>query len=114
MEDLKDLKKYKETLWDNLDRVEEIIKCLEPDNAKYEMFLKERDNIRNEIFKVGQLESEAKQEKIRNGIAIGTFIGTSFISIVGLIKTFKFDETSTPTSTLGRGILNNTILKLFK
>ena len=48
---------------------------------------------------------------ISNYITIGTFVGTSLISIWAVLKTFKFDEDGTITSTLGRGILNGIIPK---
>lgn len=45
--------------------------------------------------------------------ACGTLLGLAF-SIWGIKTTFKFDEGATVTSTLGHGILNSTILKIFK
>ena len=87
--------------------------------------LEERDRIRNEIIKMKQLsqdkelkENETKVENrneiIRTVINVATTATTLVIQIVLCNKTFKFDQQSTVTSTLGRGILNGVTPKLKK
>lgn len=119
------MKRIKETLWQDYNKVSQQIKDLDVENAKYEMLLEERDKIRNELIKleqanvetnlkIGQMEAENKREKIRNNITIGTFAITTSISVFAIVKTFKFDQGATVTSTLGRNILNGVVPKMFK
>lgn len=119
------MNKTKEALWKDYNDVNEKLTVIGKDDADYEMLLRERDNIRNEMIKLDQVEMETnvkkcqidaenKREKIRNRITIGTFVVTTGISVYTIIRTFKFDEDSTVTSTLGRGILNGVIPKMFK
>ena len=90
-----------------------------------ERLYEERDKIRNELIKLeeagletelkrDQIEAENKREKVRNQITIGTFVVTTSVSVYAIIKTFKFDQEATVTSTLGRNILNGVIPKMFK
>lgn len=120
------MKTVKEALWQNYNDVEKQIKSLETDkNENYEMLLDERDKLRNELIKLEQLrqeetiktkqlEFEKQSEFIRNGITIATFSINLLVCVGMAVKTFKFDNTSTVTSTMGRGILNNFIPKLFR
>ena len=108
------MKETKENLWADYKTVSKQINDLEIADANYKMALEERDKIRNEIIKCDQLESENKRELLRNVITVLTFVGTSAITIYGIRKTFKFDDVSTVTSTLGRPILNSIIPKPFK
>ena len=119
------MNKIKETLWTDYKKVSERIDVSNIDSDNYELLLEERDKLRNELIKLeqatmeteikrGQLEAENKREKIRNQITIGTFIASTGVSIWAILRTFKFDETATVTSTMGRGILNGFIPKMFK
>lgn len=107
----------RELLMNDYGKVNELLTVVQPDSDNHEKLMKERDDIRNELIKMdsitmeanmkkAEIEAEDRREKIRNGITIGTFIGTSLISIWAIVRTFKFDEQGTITSTLGRGILN--------
>ena len=84
-----------------------------------------KDKIRNELIKLEQIKqeennndiqtkSEFRKDLIHNLISIGTFGITTALSAWTIIKTFKFDETGTVTSTLGRGTLNSVIPKMLK
>ena len=119
------MEKTKETLWNDYEKVSNQIRNLDLKDAKYELLLEERDKIRNELIKLEQvgidsdmkklqIEAEDKREKIRNGITIGTFVVTTGVSIWTVIKTFKFDQGATVTSTLGRTSLTNVVSKIFK
>lgn len=119
------MEKTKETLWADYSKVSEQIKQLEVTDANYELLLEERDKIRNELIKLEQanldvelkklqLEAENKREKVRNGITIGTFAITTGVSVWTVLKTFRFDQESTITSTLGRTSISNVVSKMFK
>lgn len=115
----------KEALWQDYKDANNLIGDLVVGNEDYDVAIKERDNIRNELIKleqieqdtkvkVSQIESENKREKIRNGITIGTFVVSTVVSVCAINKTFKFDQVATVTSTLGRNILNGVVPKIFK
>lgn len=119
------MKRIKETLWNDYEAVSSQIKNFKSDDNGYELLLEERDKIRNELIKLeqtdietnlkkSQMEVESKREKVRNNITIGTFAITTGISVYAIIKTFKFDQGATVTSTLGRNILNGVVPKMFK
>lgn len=119
------MKRINETLWQDYESVSQQIKELKSDDNGYELLLEERDKIRNELIKLeqtnietnlkkSQMEAEDKREKVRNNITIGTFAITTSISVYAIIKTFKFDQGATVTSTLGRNILNGVVPKMFK
>lgn len=119
------MKRIKDTLWQDYESVSQQIKGLQSNESGYELLLEERDKIRNELIKLeqtnietnlkrSQMEVEDKREKVRNKITIGTFAITTSISVYAIIKTFKFDQGATVTSTLGRNILNGVVPKMFK
>ena len=119
------MNKIKETLWADYERVSTQIQSLETQDTKYELLLEERDKLRNELIKLeqmnletglkkSQIEAEDKREKVRNQITLGTFAVTTGVSVFAIIKTFKFDEVATVTSTLGRNVLSSVVPKMFK
>lgn len=119
------MEKIKQTLWKDYNDVSEQIDELNVGDEHYKLLLEEKDKIRNELIKLeeanmetklkeGQIEADNNKEKIRNAITIGTFAITTGVSLYAIIKTFKFDTDSTVTSTLGRGILNGVVPKMFK
>lgn len=128
--------KIEEALWNDYNDAKSKLNGLSLDDKKAEVLIKERDNIRNELIeydksvkelelkkqlsendvklKSKQLTTEQKNELIRNGITIGTFLISTTVSIFTIVKTFRFDEESSVTSTMGRGVLNGVVPKLFK
>ena len=119
------MNRIKETLWADYNKVSELIKVVDKDDAHANLLYEERDKIRNELIKLDQnnleisvkrdqIEAENKREKVRNQINITTFAITTSVSIYAIVKTFKFDQGATVTSTLGRNILNGVIPKMFK
>lgn len=119
--------KTKETLWKDYEEAKAKLEILEGSgyDKAYELYLNEVDRLRNELIKYDaiefenetknkQIESENKREKKRNTTNIITLLVTSGIGIWTVVKTFKFDEDSTITSTLGESSLNKVISKIFK
>ena len=108
------MEKINETLWKDYKEANIILGSMRIGSDGYKETLEMKDKIRNELLKLKQLEEENKREKIRNWITIGTF-GINFVGGLWMVhKTFKFDETATVTSTLGRNILNGALPKMFK
>lgn len=116
------MEKLKSALWADYNKVSELIAVVDKDDDRYTDLLDERDKLRNELIKLdqtimetevkkSQMEAENKREKVRNQITIGTFVVSTGISVYAILKTFKFDQTGTVTSTLGRGILNGVLPK---
>lgn len=68
----------------------------------------------NERIRNQEIQADLKKESIHNKIAIATFSISTIIGIWAVIKTFKFDDQNTITSTLGRSSINNVVSKLFK
>lgn len=106
--------KTKETLWKDYNNADDQIKDLKVTDENYKLLLEEKDKIRNEIIKLEQLESETKRDNVRNCITVGTFVVTTGVGVWTVMKTFKFDEVATITSTLGRNSLSNVMSKMFK
>ena len=112
-------------LWKDYNELGDLINVMSNDDERKRGLLEERDKIRNELLKLEQnkndimikreeINAEDEREKIRNRITIATFGISTAISLYAIAKTFKFDQDSTVTSTLGRNILNGVIPKLFK
>lgn len=108
------MSKIEEALWQNYEKINGQIDELEVGSEEYNVAQRERDEIRNELIKLKQIEEENRRDKIRNGITIGTFIVSTGVSLYAIAKTFKFDQVATVTSTLGRGILNGVVPKMLK
>lgn len=116
------MKETRTLLMEDYRRVTELLAVVPDSDTRQEQLMKERDNIRNELIKLDsnavdihmrekELAEEGKREKIRNGITIGTFVISTCVSVYAILRTFRFDENGTVTSTLGRGILNGIIPK---
>ena len=112
-------------LWKDYGELGDLISVMGNDDERKRGVLEERDKIRNELLKLEQsrnemrikreeINAENEREKIRNRITIVTFGISTAISLYAIVKTFRFDQDSTVTSTLGRNILNSVIPKLFK
>ena len=119
------MNKIKETLWTEYGQIKDLIKVTDVSDVRYKFLLEERDKVRSEIIKIEQttmetglkrevMEAENNRERIRNNITIGTFVITTSVSVYAIIKTFKFDQVATVTSTLGRNILSSVVPKMFK
>lgn len=62
-------------------------------------------------FKSQQMEDERKDRLVRNGITIASIVIPTAVTIWGTLKSFKFEETGTVTTTIGRGFINKLIPK---
>lgn len=113
-----------EALWKDYSALGDLLSVMGNDNERKGSILEERDKIRNELIKLEQskndirikreeIDAENEREKVRNRITIATFGVSTAISLYAIIRTFRFDQESTVTSTLGRSILNGVIPKLF-
>lgn len=91
-----------------------------PGTEKYEAYSKELSDLLNKINEnVSRIEEsknrkEELEAKMRHNLIemltkVGFFMISTGISLYGVYRTFKFDEVSTITSTLGRDTLKNTI-----
>lgn len=114
-----------EALWKDYNDLGDILKVIDNGDDRKNGILEERDKIRNEILKYEQSKNEIeikreeiiaenRREKNRNRVTYATSIATFTLSLYAIWRTFKFDEDSTMTSTLGRGIMNVFIPKLGK
>lgn len=117
--------KIKDALWSDYENVSGLLKGLDKEDNRYEQAMKERDNIRNELLKLEQIElertvndkqlkSESRKELVHRIIELSTFTVSTLVSIYSIVLTFKFDQSSTITSTLGRNILSGAIPKVNK
>lgn len=62
-------------------------------------------------LKRAQMEEDRKDRKLKNGIAIGGIVLPLAVTIWGTFKTFRFEESGTVTTIMGRGFINKLIPK---
>lgn len=104
----------KQALWQDYKDADVIWKSSEVGSDDYKRWMEEKERIRNELIKVEQIEAENNREKVRNMITVGTFGVSTLVGIWTVVKTFKFDNVATVTSTLGRSNIMNTVSRMFK
>ena len=80
---------------------------------KLEMEAKEREKAREieASLKRAQMEEDRKDRRVKNGIAVGGIVLPLAVTIWGTFKTFRFEETGTVTTMMGRGFINKLIPK---
>ena len=80
---------------------------------KIEVEAKERAKAREieASLKRAQMEEDRKDRRVKNGIAIGGIVLPLAVTIWGTFKTFRFEETGTVTTIMGRGFINKLIPK---
>lgn len=61
-------------------------------------------------FKLHQAKEEKKDRRVKNGLSFLGIAVPSGVAVWGALKTFKFEETGSVTSTVGKNFIN----KLFK
>lgn len=84
----------------------------ELESKKIEGELTEKAKSREiEEKKLEQITNEKKDQLFKNGIAIAGIVVPSLLTIWGTYKTFKFEETGTVTTIMGRGFVNKLIPK---
>ena len=64
----------------------------------------------NEL-KIKQMESDKKDQKTKNYIAVAGIVVPVAVTVWGTLKSFKFEETGTITTIMGRGFINKLLPK---
>ena len=86
-------------------------RAVEIDKTEMENATKiEAQNIENDL-KALQIKEDNLDRWVRNGIAIAGIIVPSVLTVWGTLKSFKFEETGTVTTILGRGFINKFLPK---
>ena len=86
-------------------------RAVEIDKTEMENATKiEAQNIENDL-KALQIKEDNLDRWVRNGIAIAGIIVPSVLTVWGTLKSFKFEETGTVTTILGRGFINKLLPK---
>lgn len=99
---------YKATV-DGLSKL--VDRAVEIDKTEMENATKiEAQNIENDL-KALQIKEDNLDRWVRNGIAIAGIIVPSVLTVWGTLKSFKFEETGTVTTILGRGFINKLLPK---
>ena len=118
-------KDLEQALWKDYNDLSDIIKILgDGEENKKNVLLEERDKLRQELLKLEisrneenskekEIAAEDRREMVRNRITIITFSISTALSLYAIARTFRFDQESTVTSTLGRNILSGVIPKMF-
>lgn len=118
----------RELLMNDYNQINDLIKDLRTCNADKTVIAEmegQKESIRAELVKLesvttdakmkkAEIEANDKRSKIGNYITIGTFVISTGVTIWAVLKTFKFDQEGTVTSTLGRGILGSILPKTKK
>lgn len=66
----------------------------------------------NELnIKIDQLAKDKKSETIKNGIAIGSIVVSTCVTIWGTLASFKFEKDGTVTTILGRQFISKLLPK---
>ena len=95
--------------------VDEIAKLFDKaiEIEKIEIEAKEREKAREieASLKRAQMEEDRKDRRAKNGIAVGGIVLPLAVTIWGTFKTFRFEETGTVTTIMGRGFINKLIPK---
>lgn len=79
----------------------------ERDDMRHKKLLEEADR----KLERARAEEEKKDQLIKNGIAIAGILIPTAVTIWGTFKTFKFEETGTVTTMMGRGFINKLLPK---
>ena len=108
------MSKIREALWQEYEKATKELESCNVGSDEYKVVSERQDRIWNDLIKLEQVDTEDKNEFIRNLISVGTFGITTVVTIWSVNKTFKFDKVATVTSTLGKGILNGAIPKMFR
>jgi hypothetical protein len=95
--------------------VDSIVKLLDRsidmERLEVETEEKERERIIERDLKQQQMIEDRKDRWIKNGIAIGGVILPTIVTVWGTLKSFKFEETGTVTTIMGRGFINKLLPK---
>lgn len=107
----------KEMLHEEIETVSKRMKELEIGSPEYEASAKtwamlmdraieiEKDES-DRTLKKNQVEVEHNDRLVQHGISIGGIVLPLLVTIWGTLKSFKFEETGTVTTIMGRGFIN--------
>lgn len=79
------------------------------DSQKFDIEIQKASN--EEILKDKEIEENKKSRRIRNGIEIAGIVVPAALAVWGTLKSFKFEETGTVVTQMGRGWINKLIPK---
>lgn len=102
---------YKATVGGVTQIADRIIRIEELENDKED---KNRTREMEENLKLRQFNSDQKNQRIKDSIAIGTTLLSTAVLVWGTVGTWKFDAEHSSTSTLGRTWLNNLLPKCLR
>lgn len=92
----------------NLDGVTKLLdRQIEIEKLENERINKEMDREVDFHVKNIQIKEEKKDRRIKNGITIGTFVGSAALYMVAFIASTNFEREGTFTTEGGRGALRN-------
>ena len=83
-----------------------IDRSIELKKIESEREFKEESRAIDTRLKNRQLTDEKLNNYIKNGLTAASLIVTTGLTVWGTVKTFKFEEDGTITSTIGRGFVN--------
>lgn len=86
-------------------------KVIEMEKMDLDAKLKVESREAETALKEKQLKDERTDRWIKNTITLVTFGGTVALTVWGTVNTFKFEETGSVTSLIGRGFVNKLIPK---
>ena len=113
--EMKDLSKIKVGTDEHKAAVESIAKLMDKYNEleKLDLEAEQRDKDRehDKCFKQQQLEHEKKDSRWKNRIAIAGLGIPAVLTVWGTLKSFKFEETGTITTIMGRGFVQKLLPK---
>lgn len=95
-----------------IDGVTKLIGTLnEMDKLEYEYQDRSENRENEKELKMKELKDERNDRIAKNIITVVTFVGGVGLTVWGTYKTFKFEETGTVTSMIGRGFINKLLPK---
>lgn len=95
-----------------IDGVTQLIgKLNEMDKLEYEYQDRFESRKTEKELKTRELKDERNDRIVKNIITVVTFAGGVALTVWGTYKTFKFEETGTVTSIIGRGFINKLLPK---
>lgn len=95
-----------------IDGVTKLIGTLnEMDKLEFEYQDRSESREHEKELKMKEMKDERNDRIVKNLITIGTFAGGVALTVWGTYKTFKFEETGTVTSMIGRGFINKLLPK---
>ena len=95
--------------------VDEIVKlmdrAIELEKVENEAEDKKKTRENDKALRLKQMEDENKDRLVRNCLTGASILGGIGVTVWGALKSWKFEETGTITSTAGRKFINNLFAK---